>query len=78
MFWFGTCEVHGDLCPLCLTTQVSIIRFGAGVKTNKRLKDIGAVGPIQSLAGRTRACYITQYPTSQNCLVRLFVENQYY
>ena len=24
MFWFGTCEVHGDLCPLCLTTQVSI------------------------------------------------------
>ena len=26
MFWFGTCEVHGDLCPLCLTTQVSIIR----------------------------------------------------
>ena len=25
MFWFGTCEVHGDLCPLCLTTQVSII-----------------------------------------------------
>ena len=27
MFWFGTCEVHGDLCPLCLTTQVSIIDF---------------------------------------------------
>ena len=29
MFWFGTCEVHGDLCPLCLTTQVSIIYAAA-------------------------------------------------
>ena len=51
------------------------IRFGAGVKSNKRLKDIGAVGPIHSLAGRTRACYITQHSASQNCLVRLFVQN---
>ena len=32
MFWFGTCEVHGDLCPLCLTTQVSIIM----IRTNLR------------------------------------------
>ena len=54
------------------------IRFGAGVKSNKRLKDIGAVGPIHSLAGQTRACYITQHPASQNCLVRLFVQNWHY
>ena len=37
------------------------IRFGTGVETDKRLKDIGAVGPILSLAGQTRACYITQH-----------------
>ena len=42
----------------------------AGVETNKRLKDIGAVGLILSLTGQAAACNITR------CIVYMYFKGR--